>query len=256
MMIDLVSSLDNIKHNLGDINFRLKRQGIYKIIVPFFYEDGDMYDIFLELSPSDPNRLRISDHGLTVMKLSYVFDFDTPTKKEVLNSIVSQNRANIVNGEIFVDASPDMFQQYLYQMLQTLMKVSNLDVLSRETVKSMFYDLFNEFVREAFRDLNIVDHYTPMPSDENLVVDYKIDARRPIFLYGVKDSAKASKVIISCLNFQQNDIPFRSLIVHDNLEKLDSFNQKQITNISDKQFFTLEGFKKSGLEYIKRELSA
>ncbi|MCL1786651.1 MAG: hypothetical protein FWG38_01585, partial [Defluviitaleaceae bacterium] len=81
-------------------------------------------------------------------------------------------------------------------------------------------------------------------------------AHRPIFLYPVKDNAKASKVIISCLNFQQKNVPFRSLIVHENFEKLDGFNKKQITNISDKQFYTLDDFERDGSAYIERELSA
>jgi len=251
-----VLNIEQLKKNVSGIDFRLKRPGIYKVLVPFFHEDGDMYDIFLEESPVNPNLLRISDHGLTIMKLSYCFDFNTDNKKDVLNSIILQNRAKIENGEIYIEATPDIFQQCLYQLLQTLTKVSNVDILSRETIKSMFYDLLKEFVGVSFSAYEITEKYTPIANDENLMVDYRINARKPIFLYGVKDDSKASKVIINCLNYQKNDIPFRSLVVHEDLDGLTSFNKKQLINVSDKQFCTLEDFKAYGLAYIQRELSA
>jgi len=247
--------LESLKHGVGKIDFRLKRPGVHKVLVPFYHEDGDMYDIFIEELPNSPDLLRISDRGLTLMKLSYVFDIDSDTKRDVLNSIVSQNCAKLEDGEIYIDINPINFQQSLYQMLQTVAKVSNVDILSRETVQSMFYSLLNEFVVGSPLMEKVIRQYKPITGDENFVVDYRIDAQRPIFLYGVKDNSKASKVVISCLNFQKSNIPFRSLVVHENLDKLDSFNKKQITNISDKQFFTLEDFREEGLEYISRELS-
>jgi len=247
--------LENLRRSAGQIDFRFKRTGIHKILVPFFYEDGDMYDIFLEESPVAPDMLRISDRGLTIMKLSYVFDFDTDNKRDVLRSIISQNRVQLDNGAIFVDATPETFHQSLYQLLQTLTKVSNVDILSRDVIKSMFYDLLGEFVNDIFDKHAVVERFAPLREDDNLVVDYKINADKPIFLYGVKDDSKASKVVISCLNFQKSSIPFRSLIVHENLDQLNSFNKKQITNISDKQYWTLDDFKLGGAEYIQRELS-
>ena len=68
-MLDLAS----LKQAFGNIDFREKRIGVYKVLVPFFYEDGDMYDIFIEEIP-ERNTIRISDYGLTLMKLSYSFD--------------------------------------------------------------------------------------------------------------------------------------------------------------------------------------
>jgi hypothetical protein len=64
--------LDSLSTNIN-LSFREKRPGIYKILAPFFYEDGDMYDIFIQKQPSVEGLLRISDFGLTLMKLLYTF---------------------------------------------------------------------------------------------------------------------------------------------------------------------------------------
>lgn len=57
----------------------------------------------------EKNTIRISDYGLTLMKLSYGFDIDTEHKQEVLETIVMQNRAKIDNGLIYLDVLPQQF---------------------------------------------------------------------------------------------------------------------------------------------------
>ena len=73
---------------------------------------------------------------------------------------------------------------------------------------------------------------------------------------GKNENRKASKVIISCLSFQQKKIPYRSLIIHEDFEGLSSFYRNQITNAADKQFATLDDFRTGGMEYIERELAS
>ena len=88
------------------------------------------------------------------------------------------------------------------------------------------------------------------------MVDYEIPlGRKPLYLFGVGDDSKASKVVISCLTFQTKHIPFRSVIIHEDFEKLTRFNRTQITNTADKQFASLEDFKNEGIDYIQREIA-
>ena len=49
---------------------------------PLLHEDEDMVDIFLDL-PADPSTpICISDHGLTLMRVSYSYDIDTPKNEK------------------------------------------------------------------------------------------------------------------------------------------------------------------------------
>ena len=43
--------IDGLRRTFGQFDFREKRIGVYKVLAPFFYEDGDMYDIFVEELP-------------------------------------------------------------------------------------------------------------------------------------------------------------------------------------------------------------
>ncbi len=245
-------NLEILKTEFYNIDFREKRPGVFKVLLPFFHEDGDMYDIFVE---EKDNLIRISDYGLTLMKLSYTFDIDTTHKEDVLQSIISQNRCSLDNGNIFLDVTPQQFVGGIYQFVHTLTKVSTMDIISRESVKSYFYELLNEFVMTKLKDFNIQSNITPL-KNTGLVVDYVIPNEKPIYLFAVNDDTKASKVVISCLTFITHQHNYRSLIINEDFHSLSKFNQTQIINTADKQFAHLDDFKDRGIEYLHRELAS
>lgn len=248
-MLDLVL----LKQNFSHIDFREKRPGLFKVIVPFFHEDGDMYDIFIQECPDRSNVIKISDYGITLMKLSYAFDIDTTHKEDVLESIISQNRCKLDDGEISLLVTPAQFEGGIYQFAQVISKVSSMDIISKEIAKSYFYDFLNEFVYSDLSKFGVRANVSPV-DDKELKVDYEIPSKRPIYLFGVKDDAKASRVVISCLNFNMLGLPYRSLIVYEDIDKLSKFNKNQLTNTADKQFTSLKQFQEKAIEYIEREL--
>lgn len=113
----------------------------------------------------------------------------------------------------------------------------------------------NRYFRHTLKDFNVTESYTPT-SDKELTVDYKIDGPWPIFLYDVNENTKPAKVVISCLSFKTQAIPFHSLVVHEDMDGLTRFNRAQLTNVVQKQYFSLNGFQEQRLSYIKVELSA
>lgn len=227
---------------------------IYRLYAPFFHEDGDMFSIYLETSNDS---VTIRDFGNTLMRVSYTFDISTPKKQSVLQNIVKSNMGELDDGELLIRTGTNIndVQESIYQYVQLVSKVSNIDILSRETVKSMFYDYLRDFVTVQLKDFGAKSNVFPL-NDKELSVDYEIPGPKPIYLFGVNGDAKASKTVISCLNFQNRDLPFRSVIVHNDLNELTGFNRRQITNVADKQFYTLDDFKEQGASYLKREQSA
>lgn len=257
-MLDL-NGLESFAQEFKNIQFREKRSGLFKILIPFFYEDGDMYDIFVEECPQNTSLIRISDYGLTIMKLSYNFDIDTPRKREVLESTVAQNRCSLEDGMIFLDIQPAQFAMGIYQFAQVVSKINAMDMLSYDVVQSVFYDYLSDCMASNFKEYGYKKDYLPT-RDRQLIVDYQIPAKaeniKPLFVFGVNENTKASKVVISCLSFQKQRIPFRSLVIHEDFEGLSSFYRSQITNTADKQFTSLDDFKAEGIDYISRELAS
>lgn len=231
------------------------QKNVFRLYAPFFHEDGDMYSIYLETGDAG---VTIRDYGNTLMRVSYTFDVTTPKKQTVLKNIVNSNLGEMDDGELLIRANTtdkDEVIEKIYQYTQLVAKVSNIDILSRETVKSMFYEYLNDFVMKNLQGFHVEKGFHPT-NDRELEVDYMIPGSRPIYLFGVNGDTKASRTVISCLTFQKREIPFRSVIVHEDLNALTGFNRRQITNVSDKQFSTLPDFTDQGAGYLARECSA
>lgn len=233
------------------ISLKERRPGIIQVVAPLYHEDGDMIDIFLEKTSND--RVRICDHGMTLMHLSYSFDLNTENKRKIFKSIIEEMGAEEEDGNIYYEVEPSQLFNGIMQFSQIISKVSNIKILKREMVKNLFYEMLDEFVEKELRKFNPVKSFTPI-EEETYAVDYKIDGReKPLYLFGVKDSAKARLVTINCLTFIQKKISFRSVVIHDNFDDLPNKDKIIITNAVDKQFTSLEEFQKSGVEYLERE---
>jgi len=224
---------------------------IFRIYAPFFYEDGDMLSMYLDLN-SGSTFLR--DFGSTLMRVAYTFDFESENKRRILNDIVNAYGGTLTDDEISLCVNETDFVLAINRFSQLVAKVSNINILQREFVKSLFYEYLNDFVNIDLKEYRITKGYAPS-SDKTLMVDYIIQAQRPIFMFGVNSDSKASKVIISCLSFQREKIPFRSLVIHENIGALSDFSRRQIINAADKQFDTFESFQSEGKAYLEREIA-
>lgn len=225
--------------------------GISRIYAPFFHEDGDMISMYLQQSDND--HFTIRDFGNTLMRVSYTFDIDSENKRNILSSIIKSNHGKLDDGEIILEADYDSLAQAIFQYSQIVAKASNIDIIRRETIKSLFHEYLAEFVLGNLGKYGIQRNMSPT-RDKQLVVDYCIGQKNPLFLFGVNENTKASKVVISCLTFQKQKIPFRSLIVHEDFDSLSTFYRNQITNAADKQYTSLDDFKGEGIDYIERQL--
>jgi hypothetical protein len=242
----------------GHVAFQERRPGVIQVLAPLFHEDGDMVDIFLDEPSNGSNRVVITDHGMTLMRLTYTYELDTENKQRIFHRILSENRVSQKDGRLFIEADPDRLYPAILQFAQTVAKVSSMQFFKREVIQSLFYEQLAEFIEERLAEFNPRTHVLPIPDHDEYEVDYQLDAGpRPIYLFGVKDSDKARLAIISCLEFQRRRLPFKSVMVHQDFEGgLSRKDRSRITNAADKQFTTLDEFRGNGSLFLERERAA
>ena len=237
------------------VSFREKRPGIVQLFAPFYHEDGDMVDIFFQ--EIGESTVRISDYGLTVMRLSYNYELDTPHKEKIFTRIIAEHGLKEDHGNIYADTDAEHLYMNLMTFVQVVSKVSSMRHFSREVIRSMFYELLEEHIMEKFSKYHPDKKATPLVNRDDLEVDMCLEVgRRPIYLFGVKDAMKARLVTISCLEFQKARLPFRSVIVHEDMSSLSAKDIRRLTNAADKQFPSLEDFRADGETYLEREAVA
>jgi hypothetical protein len=248
--------LENLKSEFNHhVSFREKRPGIVQVLAPLFHEDGDMVDIFLDLPTQSRESIRISDHGMTLMRLSYAYEVDTPTKQRILNRILSENGIAEDCGRLYLNTTQEHLYPALLQFAQTVAKVSNMQAFKREVMQNLFYEMLDDFVKSGLSSFHPEERFLPLSGRDDLEVDWKLNLPRQVFLFGVRDNAKARLAALACREFQLNSIRFRSVIVHEDFENgLSKKDQSRITNAADKQFTSLSDFQLNAEKYFQREM--
>lgn len=105
--------INRVKEQFNNFfSLKEKRENILQVFAPLYHADGDMMDIFLSEIP-ERNLIRLSDYGLTLMRLSYSFDIDTPNKEKIFNKILAENSIQNENGNLYIDVQPE----YIYHGL-------------------------------------------------------------------------------------------------------------------------------------------
>jgi hypothetical protein len=239
----------------GRIRFHEKRKDVYQIVAPIFHEDGDMIDLFIDLRAGGPSHIRLTDGGLTLMRLSYSFDIDTPNKEKILNRILTENGIELIRGEMVLGTSAESILPSFLRFAQTIAKVTSLSFLKRQVISSLFYEMLNAFIREELSRFQPSPRYFPLNNRPELEVDWLFPfAPKPVYLFAVKESSKARLSAIACLEFQKNEIPFRGVVVHEDFEDgLRKADQRIITSAADKQFTSLQDFVDNGPRFFARE---
>jgi hypothetical protein len=249
--------LDLLRDQFNDhVALREKRPGVMQLIAPLYHADGDMMDIFLEKCSNGHDRIRVSDHGLTLMRLSYSYDLDTPNKERILQRMLGESGVSEDNGKLFMESEPDSLYPTIMQFAQTVAKVSNMRLCKREIIQSLFYEQLREFVQTTLQRFNPEVKVLPVPNRDDLEVDYRfLDTSRQVFLFGVKDTDKARLTAISCLEFRRADLRFNCAAVHEDFDSLPRKDKTRLTSAVDKQFVSLADFRENGSRYLAQELA-
>ncbi|MDR3764236.1 MAG: DUF1828 domain-containing protein [Acidobacteriota bacterium] len=238
------------------VTFRERRPHVLQVVAPLFHEDGDMIDIYLDLPKEpEPKTIRISDHGMTLMRLSYSYDIDTPTKQRIFRRILSENEVLEDRGRLYVDTEPAEIYPAILRFAQVIAKVGSMQAFKREMVQSLFYEELGEFVEISLSAYSPIKSYLPIETRDDLEVDWKLGSKdREVFLFGVKDNSKARLAALACREFQMKQVDFKSVIVHEDFENgLSRKDQTRITAAADKQFTSLANFRENAESYFRRE---
>ena len=230
-----------------------RETGDCQLIVPILHEDNDMVDIFLEDSPKGEGYIRICDFGLTIMRLSYTFDINTRTRKDIFKSILINNGVSNHEGNLYLDTPTHQLYESILRFAGCVQKVCNMRYWTRETVRSTFYEDLRDYITTGLTQFDPIQNMSPLEDYPVISVDWSLAYNsRTLYLFGVGGNEKAKSVAIFLLEFKKAHLPFISLVVHDDMEELGRREKTYLTRNADKQYPDLAAFKGDGAEDICR----
>lgn len=229
-----------------------KRPGIYQLLLPIYHEDGDMVDLFIK--QKDKNKYILCDFGLTLQRLSYTYDIDTENKESILQRILVENSLIEEDGNICLDTNSETIYTDIMHITQAYAKIGSMKYFKREVIENLFYEMLDEFIIKELQEFKPQKKVFPIQNRDDLEADYSFSPNgHPVYLFGVKDVAKARLATISCLEYRMQKLNFRGWVVNEDFEKLPRKDRSRLTNTIDKQFTSFDEFKVNAREFLERE---
>lgn len=227
-----------------------KRPDLLQLLLPIYHPDGDMMDIFIEEAG---NKFAISDYGLTLMRLSYEYDIDTPNKEKILRKILAESCMENESGNLKLYTSIERLVPAILQFTQAIAKIGNMKLYKKEVIHSLFFEMLDDFIMGNLAKYNPKKKYIPIPGHDEYEVDYCINSRpRPIFLFGINNNNNARLATISCQKFISDKIPFRSFMILESLGCVGNKDLMRLMSAADKQFPDFSDFEKNAEAFIER----
>lgn len=236
----------------------LSQEGLNRFIVfnPFMFDDGDHLVVLLK---GKNGQWFLTDEGHTFMHISYEdIDIDKGTRKKVVDNVLINYGIKNKEGELMTEVPNDQFGDALYSYLQGLIKITDINYLTRERVKSTFMEDFKYFIEEKVTvDRRIFNHYDKQnDADGKYVVDFKINnISKPLFVFGILNDDKCRDVIITCLQFEKFNTPFRTMAIFEDQESINRKVLARFSDVCDKQFSTLATNKDRISKYLLETLN-
>ena len=231
----------------------LSQEGLNRFIVfnPFMFDDGDHLVVLLK---GKEGKWLFSDEGHTFMHISYDdIDIDKGTRKKIIDTVLSRYGIKNDEGELISEVPDNQFGDALYSYLQGLIKVTDIDYLSRERVRSTFMEDFMAFIEEKVPSERRIFNYSDKQHDPDgkYIIDCRINGmQRPLFVFGVQNDDKCRDATIACLKYEQFGIPFRTMTVFEDQESINRKVLARFSDVCDKQFSTLATNKDRIAKYL------
>ena len=241
--------METIERNFRDkvcaeVNLVSEGRARYRVSTPFQFDDGDHLVIVLKL---EGEQWVLSDEGHTYMHLTYSMDeasLQRGRRRRIIANTLSAFSVEDREGELRVRIKGSEFGDALYDLVQALLKISDVTFLSRERVRSTFMEDFRAFMSEHVPERRRqFDWHHPVHDPEGrYVVDCRINTMpRPLFVFALPNDNRVQIATITLLNFELWTVRFRSLGIFEKQEEVNPKVLARYSDVSQKQFSSLSG---------------
>lgn len=256
-MQDLTSSLQQAVSS--SIHLLEEGHNRFRVFTPFLFDDGDHFSIVAKLSDG---KWMFSDEGHTFMHLSYELNtdaFNSGTRAKIIAATLENFGILEERGALICPFQESNMGAMFFAYVQALCKISDVSYLTRERVVSTFVEDCKNFVSDFVPENRIIIDYhdNRIDAQERYPVDCYVNGmQRPLHVYAVHNDSKCRDVTIIMHHFRKHDIPFESVAVFEDQEKINRRVLARFSDIVGKQFSSLAMNQKDIKKYITDKLHA
>ena len=233
------------------------RPNIFQVMLPYYYPDGDVYEIFIEKKGMN---FIVQDFGLTLMKMSYDIDVESDTKQDLIKKVITENQVQFDDGNIFLVSEKLFLLPNLMCLLDTISKLSSLVWLNSKRNRNPFYEALEHFLSDTFKDYGFERKFTPdqIPFADDYYAPHAITKTKnqsPICIFPIASNDRCDQVTITAQHYLLSQFRPLMLGIYENMEDITPKKSSKVTNILDKQFSYLSKNERNISEYINARLN-
>lgn len=228
----------------ADVDIIQKNEHLLMIDTPFYFSDGDPYQIYIKERPA--GIVRLTDMGHTLMHLSYENDinkFRDGTRGKLFDQIMSEFEISENDGEFYIDDEINNLSKNIFRLGQALTKISDLTFLNRARAESTFYeDLTEQLYRIIDSDKIIKDYNYPLiDNPQDYPIDYYIQGKyAPLFLFGIPNRDKARLTTITLERLLRVKADFDSLLIFSDQSSIPKQDLARLSNAGGEMIASLD----------------
>jgi hypothetical protein len=230
----------------------------YRVFTPFLFPDGDHLSIVLKLTGQ---QWLLSDEGHTLMRLTYEMDFRDllrGNRQKIIENVLSSFGVANNEGELSIRVQDSSYGNALFNLVQSLIKISDVTYLQRERIKSTFLEDFRILMEESIpQERRQFDYHDPVRDPEgNYEVDCRINGRpRPIYVFAIPNDNRCRDVTITLHQFERWDLSFQSLAIFEDQQVISRPVLARFSDVAGKQFSSLASNRDRIQNYFSESLS-
>lgn len=226
----------------------------FRVFTPFMFNDGDHLAIVLK---REKGRWELSDEGHTLMHLTYDLDekdLRGGGRQKIISNTLSAFTVEERDGELIIAIEDDRYGDALYSYIQALIRISDVSYLSRERVRTTFFEDVKGFIVEHVPEQKLrFGWYDPTHDpDCKYPVDFMIKGEAgPIFVYAMSNDDRVKEAMINLLTFEKWGLKFRSIGIFENQEEINRKTLARFSDVCEKQFSSFPSNKDRFLKYLQ-----
>lgn len=228
----------------AEVTIRPMNGTLLSVETPFYFADGDPYQIYIKEMPG--GIIRLTDMGHTMMHLSYENDVDKfreGTRGKLFDQIKAETFVDEENGEFYIDTTLEKLGFSIFRLGQALTKVNDLSFLNRARAESTFYEDLNEKifkivgVDKVRKDFYVAD----MENANDYPIDYRIEGKHaPLFLFGIPNRDKARLTTIVLERLLRSKVDFDSLLIFSDQGSIPKQDLARLSNAGGEMIASLD----------------